>query len=81
MKAVHFRSHVGADGVLKVEVPVGMTDADLDVVVVVSNPGAPAGAIDGNWGPNFFEETFGCLAEYPLERPPQGEVEARNGLR
>lgn len=34
-----------------------------------------------NWPPNFFEETFGCLAEYPLERPPQGEYETRNALR
>ena len=54
MKAVQFHSHVGADGVLKIEVPVGMMDADLDVVVVVSPAGAAAGAIDGNWQPNFF---------------------------
>lgn len=41
MKAVQFDSHVGAGGVLKIEVPVDMTDADLDVVVIVS----PAGAV------------------------------------
>jgi hypothetical protein len=29
---------------------------------------------------NFFEETFGCLAEYPLDRPPQGEFETGNAL-
>ena len=81
MKAVQFHSHVGADGVLKIEVPVGMMDADLDVVVVVSPAGAAAGAIDGNWPPYFFEETFGCLADYPLERPPQGEFETRNAVR
>jgi hypothetical protein len=81
MKAVQFHSHVGADGVLKIEVPVGMTDADLDIVVIVSPAGAAAGATDGSWPPNFFEETFGCLAEYPLERPPQGEFETRNALR
>jgi hypothetical protein len=81
MKAVQFHSHVGADGVLKVEVPVGVTDADLDVVVIVSPAGVAARTIDGNWPSNFFEETFGCLAEYPLERSPQGEYETRNALK
>ena len=81
MRAVQFHSHVGADGVLKIEVPVGVTDADLDVVVIVSPADAPARPIDGNWPPNFLEDTFGCLAEHPLERPPQGEYETRPLLK
>jgi len=81
MRAVQFHSHVGADGVLKIEVPVGVKDTELDVVVIVSPADTAAGAIDGNWPPNFFEETFGCLAEYPLERLPQGEYETRNAVR
>jgi hypothetical protein len=81
MRTVQFHSHVGADGILKVEVPVGVTDADLDVVVIVLPAGATARTTDGNWPPNFFEDTFGCLAEYPLERPSQGEYETRAGLK
>ncbi len=81
MKAVQFHSHVGADGVLKIEVPVGMTDADLEVLVIVSPADTVARTIDGNWPLNFFEDTFGCLAEHRLERPPQGEYETRNALK
>ena len=55
MRAVQFHSHVGADGVLKIEVPVGVKDTELDVVVIVSPADTAAGAIDGNWPPNFFE--------------------------
>ena len=81
MRTVQFQSHADADGLLKVEVPVGVTDTDVDVVVIVSPAGAAAGAPDGSWPPRFFEETFGCLAAYPLERPPQGEFEIRNTLK
>lgn len=80
MRAVQFHSHVGADGVLKVEVPIGVTDTDLDVVVIVS-PAETGAAIGGNWPPRFFEETFGALAEHRFERPPQGEYETRNALK
>jgi hypothetical protein len=81
MRTVQFHSHVGADGVLKVEVPVGLPDADLDVVVIVSPATATEQTTDGNWPPNFFEDTFGCLAESLLERPLQGEYESRAALK
>lgn len=35
MQTMTFRSHVGEDGVLRLNVPTGMTNADLEVVVVV----------------------------------------------
>jgi hypothetical protein len=81
MKAMQFNSRVDADGVLRIEVPVGLTDRDLEVLVVVSPVGAAPVVVDGNWPPNFFAETFGCFAESALERPVQGEYEIRNLLR
>src|SRR6266851_3062422 len=39
MDAIKLRSHVGADGILKLEVPVGVTNTDLDVVVNVEPVG------------------------------------------
>lgn len=33
MQTMTFRSHVGEDGVLRLNVPTGMTNADLEVVV------------------------------------------------
>jgi hypothetical protein len=36
-------------------------------------------AAGGNhgWPPGYFEETAGAFAGEPLERPPQGEAQAR----
>lgn len=35
MKTVTLRSHVGDDGVLRLEVPIGLVNADLEIVLVV----------------------------------------------
>ncbi len=35
MQSITLQSHVGADGVLKLQVPVGIANADLEVMVVV----------------------------------------------
>lgn len=76
MRAFKLQSHVGADGVLRLEVPVDEKDSDLEVVVVVQ----PSGHA-GTWPDGFFDETFGAFKDHPLERPPQGEYEPRMRLR
>lgn len=35
MQSITLRSHVGSDGILHLEVPVGLTDAELEVTVTV----------------------------------------------
>ena len=83
MDAIKLRSHVGPDGILKLEVPVGVKNVDLDVVVNV----APVG--DGRttntseelgWPEGFFEETAGAWTGEPLVREPQGNYETRKPL-
>jgi hypothetical protein len=32
---------------------------------------------DLDWPPGYFEETAGALADEPMERPAQGELEVR----
>lgn len=41
MKTVTLRSHVGEDGVLRLEVPIGIANADLEVVLVVQPTSLP----------------------------------------
>jgi hypothetical protein len=84
MQSITLRSHVGVDGVLKLQVPVGIINADLEVMVVVQ-PILPTSAHkmpeDRGWPPGFFEQTFGCLQDAPLVREPQGEYEVRDELQ
>lgn len=76
MQTIKLRSHVGTDGILKLEVPVGLTETDLEVTLVVQEVAAlPAknGKIvektpeELGWPAEFFEETEGSLEDDPIE--------------
>jgi hypothetical protein len=82
MDSVKLRSHVGPDGILRLEVLVGVTNADLDVVVSVEPVGndSPAKTPEElGWPPRFFEETAGSMPDFP-DRAPQGDFEVRKAL-
>jgi hypothetical protein len=79
MKSITLHSHVGADGVLELKVPIGIANADVDIVVVVgATTPAKKSPEDLGWPPGFFEETFGSIPD--LERAPQGEYEIREEI-
>lgn len=83
MESIKLRSHVGSDGILKIEVPVGVKDADLDVVlnvVPVENEVPTKTPEELGWPEGFFEKTAGAWAGEPLMREPQGEYETRKPL-
>ena len=76
MKSILLRSHVNSDGILRLQVPIGLTDTDVDIALVVqplstaeSKPLERA----SSWQPGFFEEVIGSWAGEPLLRDEQGE--------
>lgn len=71
---ISIRSHVGTDGVLRLEVPTNFSDADLDVTVLLSPAESPASMTE--WQPGFFTDVIGSW-EGELTRPNQGEFEIR----
>ena len=85
MKSMQLTSRVGKDGILKIQMPVDITDQEVDVVVVVQprlkfKPGADMPEVRG-WLPGFFEKTAGAWQGDPLTRPPQGKYEIREELK
>ncbi len=82
MQSVKLHSHVGRDGILKLEVPVGLSEVDLEVVVIVhpikKTPTARAAQRAG-WSPDFFKRIAGAW-KGELVREPQGEYEVRKPL-
>ncbi len=79
MKSITLHSHVGADGVLDLKVPIGIADADVEVVVVVgATTPTKKSSDDLGWPPGFFDETAGSIPD--LKRAPQGEYEIRKEL-
>lgn len=79
MNSIALKTHVGPDGRLRLNIPTGLTDTDLEVIVimqpVIAKPATKPK--DLGWPPGFFEQTFGSFKDEPLERPEQGEYEQR----
>jgi hypothetical protein len=75
MQSIMLSSRVGQDGVLKLSVPVGLPDMEMEVMIIIQPVTQPG------WPPAFFEHTFGCLRGEPLVRESQGEYEIRDELQ
>ena len=78
METFTIHSKVGADGLLKLQVPVNLTNTELEVVLIVQ-PVTP-GSKNHGWPPGFFERTYGSFRDQPLIREPQGDYEIRDEL-
>lgn len=83
METVKLRSRAGADGILHLQVPVGVKNNDFEVIIIVQSVGAvieEKTPEDLGWPPGFFERTFGCFQNEPLVRGEQGELQEREEL-
>lgn len=89
MQSIKFHSHAGPDGMLKFEVPVGQSDTDFEVMVIVQPmmtvaKSSPDSSIrspqDLGWPAGYFEQTEGSLEDDPIARPVQSEFETREAL-
>lgn len=77
MNRIVLKSKVGADGVLRVTVPVGEADADREVQLTIE-PIASAAASPQDYL-NFLQATAGAW-QGDFERPEQGDYEERDPL-
>lgn len=71
MKSITLRSHVGEDGVLKLQVPLDVINTDLEVMVIVqpiTTTSSPEAYQEKEWLPGFFEEVIGGWEGEPLVR-------------
>jgi hypothetical protein len=78
MKTIKLHGQTGSDGVLRLEVPTGLADEVVEILVVIS-PIGNVGEDRIEWL-KFIEDTAGSLSHDPIERPPQGEYEVRDSI-
>jgi len=83
MQSVMLQSRVGPDGILKLQIPIGLPDVEVEVMVIMqplaSNPTASLPEAQG-WPAGFFEQTAGAWEGERLVRESQGDDEFRNEL-
>jgi hypothetical protein len=81
MQSIKLHSHTGADGMLKLEVPMGLANTDFEVVLIVQPvTKAESSPEDLGWPPGFFEQTYGILADDPIEQVEQLDYEEREEI-
>jgi len=81
VQTIALRARVGADGILHLEVPVALTNTELDVKLTMEPVKEETDSPEGRgWPPGFFEETFGSCQDDPLIIDFEGEFEAREAL-
>jgi hypothetical protein len=83
MQSIKLTKHVGADGVLHLNIPVGIKDKEVEIMVIyqpIETPTQLKTPEQRGWMPGFFEEVIGGWVGEPLERPEQGEYETRESL-
>ena len=80
MQTLTLHTRVGKDGILKIETPIGITNADLEVILVVNPRDTEARSLSV-WPANFFTEMIGGWEGERLVREPQGTYETRSELK
>ena len=80
MQTVTLHTRVGKDGILKIETPIGITNSDLEVILVV-NPMDTDRQPLSVWPVDFFTEIIGGWEGERLVREPQGTYETRNEFK
>lgn len=83
MQSIKLCSHVGADGILHLEIPVGMTDKEIEVMVIYQTiePSAPQKTPEElEWPPEFFEQTYGSCQGDPIVIDYEGDFETREEI-
>jgi hypothetical protein len=74
METIIFRKHVGDDGILKLELPIGETNVDCEISITVRSKMS-----QDEWAA-FIEETAGSLADDPIERPAALPLDIRDEI-
>ncbi|MBZ0316304.1 MAG: hypothetical protein K8L91_07795 [Anaerolineae bacterium] len=79
MEAMKFRTRVGQDGILQLEMPDELWGQEVEAILVLR----ALKEIETNslgWPVGFFERTYGAFADNPMERGDQGEHEIRDEI-
>jgi hypothetical protein len=73
------KSKVGSDGILHLELPLGVEEADTEVRVTVEPVAAKKPITQEEWRA-WVDSMAGSITDLTFERPPQGDFEERQPL-
>ncbi|QSJ20233.1 hypothetical protein JYQ62_16925 [Nostoc sp. UHCC 0702] len=86
MQSIKINSYVSKDGMLHLDIPVNVQETELEVTVTVKPVQKTIDLLaedetnELEWH-DFINMTYGCLADDPIIRYPQGEYEEREAIK
>jgi hypothetical protein len=83
MHSIKLKQRVGKDGILHLEIPVGMIDKEVEIMViyqVLETPTQHKTPEDLGYPSGFFEQTYGICADDPIVIDSEGEFEIREEI-
>jgi hypothetical protein len=69
MKSIKLNKKVGTDGILHLDIPVEIIDAEVEIMVIYQRlqpPAQPNTLNDFGYPLGFFEQTYGSCADDPI---------------
>ena len=76
MQSITVQSHVGEDGILRLQIPVGVKDTDLQVTINLPS----SSTANSGWPPGYLERVIGSWqGEFPVLED-EGDYETREEL-
>ncbi|TBR56549.1 hypothetical protein B4U84_29205 [Westiellopsis prolifica IICB1] len=83
MQSIKLKKHIGADGILHLDIPVGITDKEVEIMVIyqpieISKPQKTPEEL--GWPPGFFEQTYGSCQDDPIVIDSEGDFEEREEI-
>jgi len=85
METRSFRTKVGEDGILKIQLPPEIANQELDIVIVFQTaegfPKSSKTPEELGFSPNFLNEVIGSWEGEPLKRPEQLPFEEREEIQ
>jgi hypothetical protein len=79
METIKLEAQVADDGLLKLELPTGLANRKLEVLIVI-HPVEEQQVDELGWPIGFFERTYGALADDPIERPADWPLDVRDEI-
>jgi hypothetical protein len=70
MESIKLRQHVGQDGILHLDIPVGITEQDMEVVVIYQSVSSSTAKV------RSLEQFYGICADDPIILNDQGISES-----
>ena len=83
MQSIKLKKPVGADGVLHLDIPVGITDKEVEIMVIyqpIEIPKQQKTPEELGWPPGFFERTYGSCQDDPIVIDSEGDFEEREEI-